>query len=461
MRLFAPTILLVACAWLPAARAEDSRIDIQCDQILHEVPRLLTGACLEDVNHEVYGGIYSQMVFGESFQEPAPAARRPDGRSSASPPQVSSMWRPVRRGTAQGRFALVAQNPFVGAQSQQVVFDSGEGAWGIENRGLNRWGMNFAAGKPYEGRLWTRAERPAVLVAALESGDGTQVYAEKSLALPRDKWQCIDFTLTPQRADKAGRLALLLKQPCSVTLGYVSLQPGAWGRFKGLPVRRDVAEGLINQGIKVLRYGGSMVNHPQYRWKNMVGPRDRRPPCQGFWYRYSSNGWGILDFINFCEAAGFEYVPAFNLDESPQDMADFIEYVKGAADSRWGARRAAAGHPAPYRLKYLELGNEERVDERYAAKFEKLAAAIWAKDPTIVPVVGDFEYGKPIGDPLNFDGAASRIKTLAAHRRHAALRGAAPRRGLVRRSREHGTARESQPLVGRHAFVHRRPGQDR
>ena len=83
------------------------------------------------------------------------------------------------------------------------------------------------------------------------------------------------------------------------------------------------------------------------------------PPYSGMWYRYSSNGWGILDFMDFCEAAGFEYIPAFNMDESPQDMADFIEYTKGTAESEWGRKRVADGHPLPYKLRYLELGNEE------------------------------------------------------------------------------------------------------
>ena len=72
--------------------------------------------------------------------------------------------------------------------------------------------------------------------------------------------------------------------PGSVVLGYASLQPGDWGRFKGLPVRRDVAEALVAQGITVLRYGGSMVNHPEYRWKKMIGPRDSRQPYRGTWY---------------------------------------------------------------------------------------------------------------------------------------------------------------------------------
>ena len=132
-------------------------------------------------------------------------------------------------------------------------------------------------------------------------------------------------------------------------LGHVFLQPGDWGRFKGLPVRKDVADALIDQGITVLRYGGSMINHPQYRWKEMIGPRDRRPTHAGTWYPYSTNGWGIFDFLNFCEAAGFVAIPDVNTGESPQDMADFIEYVNGPADSPWGRKRVGRRPPESLR----------------------------------------------------------------------------------------------------------------
>ena len=144
-----------------------------------------------------------------------------------------------------------------------------------------------------------------------------------------------------------GRFALKLKQPGSVTLGHAFLQPGPWGRFKGLPVRRDVAEGLIDQGITVLRYGGSMVNHAGYRWKKMIGPRDRRPPYRGHLVSATPPTAGA-SWTSWTSARrrAFEYVPAFNMDETPQDMADFIEYAKGPADSAWGRRRAADGHPA-------------------------------------------------------------------------------------------------------------------
>jgi len=567
------------------AQAREAQIIVHADRTIHRLSRHLTGACIEDVNHEIYGGLYSQMIFGESFQEPAAAVppkgflafggrwdvndgelrggagdgpklvsrlpafadgevgievflpdRRPgnaglivrvarpglgadsfdgyevsldaaaqicrlgrhrhnwehiqdtpcdvpvgqwipltvrlEGRAievlvrgksllrhedgpgallsgtaglrqwqrearyrnfriksggqthsipfEGEPQQaleISRMWRLVQRGSAAGTARLEQDRPFVVGQSQRITFRAGQGEWGIENQGLNRWGMHFAGGKPYEGVLWARAPKPVVLFVALESAGGGRLLAEKGLNVGPGEWQRLEFTLVPAATERQGRFAVKLKEPGSADLGYVFLQPGDWGRFHGLPVRRDVAEALADQGITVLRYGGSMVNHPEYRWKKMIGPRDRRPPYSGTWYPHSSNGWGIVDFMEFCEAAGFEYVPAFNMGETPEDMADFLEYAKGPAQGTWGRRRVAGGHPAPYRLRYVELGNEERVDEDYFRKFKRLAEAIWAKDAEVILVVGDLVYSRPIRDPDGFSGAASGITSLAAHRK--------------------------------------------
>jgi hypothetical protein len=578
-------ILLSAVVGLTGAHAQEARIEVRADQTLHPVSRYLTGACIEDVNHEIYGGIYSQMIFGESFQEaplvippkgfkafggswdvtegelagsagdgpklasewPAftdgevsvevffadrkpgnaglivrlaqpgvgadnfdgyevsldPASqvlrlgrhrhnwqlirdtpcevavggwtrlgvklsgrtlevfvngrnvfRHEDGDSAllsgsvglrqwqrearyrnlrvhtggqdhalvferdatAQLGEVSSMWRPVRKGNATGTWAIEKERIFVGRQSLRLSLVSGEGEVGVENQGLNRWGLHLVGGKSYQGQLWARTDQPSELWIALESADGASLHAEKRLRLKAGDWQRLGFALTPKSTESRGRFTIKLKRAGSVALGYAFLEPGSWGRFKGLPVRRDVAEALIAQGITVLRYGGSMINHPEYRWKKMIGPRDRRPPYRGTWYPHSSNGWGILDFMEFCEAAGFEYIPAFNMDETPQDMADFIEYAQGSARSEWGRQRVAAGHRRPYALRYLELGNEERVDETYFRKFKALAEAIWAKDPTITLVVGDFVYGRPITDPFRFSGAASGITSLSAQK---------------------------------------------
>jgi alpha-L-arabinofuranosidase len=568
---------------LPASDGPQARITVDARETLCALSPYMTGACIEDVNHEIYGGLYSQMVYGESFQEPPPLSRMPDfqpyggdwtaehgevrvsggdgpklilktaplvsgavavemllpernggpaglivnvsdpsagadnfngyeisldpsqnvvvlgrhrrnwepisrtpyeipvgqwikltaetkggeiavsidGKQVVSyhdaehplPPgmvglrtwqraaryrnltlqnenvyvavpfksegestAVSGMWRPVIIGTAQGQFDIENDAPFIGRQSQRIQFEEGSGEIGVENRGLNRWGMAFQSGKPYEGVLWARAKAGEEITVALQSADGAHTYAETALHPKGTDWERLTFTLTPNQTDPSGRMAILLRHPGSVTLGYAFLQPGSWGRFHELPVRKDVAEGLLGAGLTVLRYGGSMVNIAGYRWKQMVGPRDRRPPYQGLWYPYSSNGWGIPDFLSFCEAAGVLGIPAFCMDETPQDMADFIEYANGPADSPMGRQRVADGHPKPYHIRYIELGNEEAVDEHYWQRFEPMIRAIWAKDPHIIPVVGDFAYDHPITDPYHFTGAP-RIQSLAAHKK--------------------------------------------
>jgi len=179
---------------------------------------------------------------------------------------VSGMWRGVRTGTAAGPFAVESKDPFAGAQSQRVTFERGEGTFGVDNRGLNRRGMSFVAGKPYEGFLWARAEKDTEAVVALENGNGQRTYARTRLKVPAGGWKKFDFTLTPGATDPAGRQAIVLDKPGSVVLGHAFLQPGAWGRFKGLPVRKDVTDELTAGGFTVLRYGGSMVNVDGYRW---------------------------------------------------------------------------------------------------------------------------------------------------------------------------------------------------
>lgn len=339
---------------------------------------------------------------------------------------VSGMWQRFRRGAAIAQYDLETTRPFVGGQSQRLTFVEGDGEAGVANQGLNRWGISLMAGKPYEGATWVRCERPVELNVLLQSRDGERTYAREKLPVAAGDWQRLTFALTPDTTDPAGRFAISLSSPGSAVLGYAFLQPGPWGRFRGLPLRRDVVEGMRDMGVTVLRYGGSMVNNDEYRWKKMIGPRDRRPPYHGTWYAQSTNGWGIVDFLDLCEAAGFEAIPAFNIHETPQDMVDFIAYVNGPPNSPWGKRRATDGHPAPYRLKYLELGNEEKINDDYVRLFRAVADAVWAADPEVILIVGDFSYGMAITDPDHVQGAASGITSLTGHRailEHARSRG--------------------------------------
>src|SRR5579884_1404340 len=112
--------------------AQDATITIHADQVQHPISRYLTGACIEDVNHEIYDGLYSQMIFGESFQE-----------SPKEHPGLSGMWRAVHRGEVQGVYALETNDCFVGSQSQRITYTRGNGEIGIANSSLNHWGMYF------------------------------------------------------------------------------------------------------------------------------------------------------------------------------------------------------------------------------------------------------------------------------------------------------------------------------
>ncbi len=402
------------------------------DQPLGPISRYLTGACIEDVNHEIYGGIYSQMIFGESFEE-APMqiderlqpefaglcgtlSCRAERTYLRDRSEVCS-WQPFRRGPARGEFQTSVLRVRRGRQSQKIAFLDGgagldAGEVGIENQGLNRWGLNLAGGQPYEGALVALAEADVLLTVALEGRSGDRIYAEETLTVRGDStWQRLEFTLTPSASDPQARFAIKLRRPGAVWLDYVLLQPGAWGRFHGLPVRKDIGQGLVDEGLTVLRYGGYMINtdweHETrcpgsgYRWKKMIGPRPDRPPYLGTFYPYNTNGFGIPDFVAYCEAAGFLCVPAISPSELPEDAADLVEYLNGGPETTWGQRRAADGHPAPFGVRYLQIGNEEctllpdgrRLIRRdYPALFRAIFQAVTAKDPDLTVIVAPWLY---------------------------------------------------------------------
>jgi alpha-L-arabinofuranosidase len=375
-----------------------NKLIIYPDSVIKANSPLMTGACIEDVNHEIYGGIYSQLIFGESFQElpmNINKAVNPDfaglsGSLSCKAPrdvlkdesEIRS-WQPVRKGTSTGAFSIDSIHPFVGKQSQVMGFISGRGVIGIENRGLNREGLSLVGKKIYEGAIVVKAGAQTQLFITLENEDGSITYASAIINVDHKNWTKYNFSLTPVLSASHARLTVSLHKPGTVDLGYVFLQPGCWGRFKNLPLRKDVVAGLMKQHLTVLRYGGSMVNAKAYRWKNMIGPRYLRAPYKGTWYPFSTNGFGIIDFLDLCEAAGFTAIPTLNSDETPADMADFIEYVNGGVNTAWGKRRAADGHPLPYNLKYIELGNEQFNNQKLTDQFKLLADAIWAKDPAM------------------------------------------------------------------------------
>ncbi|MCX7013116.1 MAG: hypothetical protein NTW86_11270 [Candidatus Sumerlaeota bacterium] len=485
-------LMVGAAGW---AEGGGAVVRVDAENVLVEREQSLVGANIEDVNHQLYGGLYSQLIHGECFEEhvdpsdllgltgkdrlavwtlidetgrPAlaqfaravrlyhsdnPVDRPSDAERSADETkvgglvfrggvilpeelpgdlgeklvalatgdeQVSRHWRKVRSGSAAGSLQLVRQGAFTGRQAQRIAFRSGLGELGIDNAGLFRWGINLVGGKPYEGILRIQSDTARQVFVSLR-GEGGEALAEQALSLDArpGEYQRLAFTLTPKASDPRGRFALTLKQPGEITVDFAFLQAGEWGRFDGLPVRKDLAEAMIGMGVKTMRYNGSMVNKciegaQRYKWKQMIGPRDERQPYHGFFDPYSSHGFSVFEFMDFCEAAGIYPLFGLRIDETEQDMADLVEYCLGGAETEWGARRIANGHPRPYFLKAIQIGNEQTPNAEYVKRVEALGAAIWSKSRD-VDVVLSCNVGRWLSAEDSDKGAAGGAALFLAN----------------------------------------------
>ncbi len=394
------TLLAAALAAAPA----DSTITVDAGTVVNKTTRLMYGACIEDVNHEIYGGLYAQQIFGESFEEPP---RKPP----AGEAEVSGMWDAVRTGSAVARFAWDDNNPFNSARSQRIEIVRGDGTAGVANRGLNRWGLSVRDGRTEAGRLYLRQTGyDGKVTVALQSADGAHTYARQEVGPVGKEWARYDFSMKASGDDPNARFAVWIDKPGAVWVDQVYLSGTGDELFHGLPMRADVGKMLVDEKLGVLRYGGSMVNAPEYRWKKMIGDRDRRPQYKGWWYPCSTNGFGIEDFVQFCRAAGFEPVFAINDEETPEDAADLVEYLNGSATSEWGKRRAANGHPEPYAIRTIEIGNEEKTDAHYIERFKLLADAMHAHDPNVQLIIAAWwEPDNPVSKRIvqELDGKAA------------------------------------------------------
>ena len=240
--------------------------------------------------------------------------------------EVSRQWSAFSTGDAEASYRHLTGDSFNGACAQHMAFVSGTGTVGLANGGLNGWGIAVRAGQTFAGRLWLKGR--GEVVVALQSADGKREYASRRLTGLGAEWRCFPFELTASATDDRARFALLLDRPGSIEVDQASLMSTGADRFRGLPVRGDIGEAMVDEGLTFLRYGGTMVNAEGYRFKKMIGDRDRRPPYRGHWYRYSTNGFGIEEFVQFCEKAGFEAAFAVNIEETPEDMADMVEYLR-------------------------------------------------------------------------------------------------------------------------------------
>ena len=301
--------------------------------------------------------------------------------------QVSSMWTPyVSKATAYS-FDLDRDAPYNGEQCQ-VLANGGQGRVGVANMGLNHWGIGLEKGKMYKGDIFAKGS--GTLWAALQDEDGTKEYAKTRVCTVSGTWKQYPFILKPNTTDPKARIVIYLEGKGKVKIDQATLMNTGEDLFKGYPIRADIAKGLIDEGLTFLRYGGSMINAKEYSFKEMTGPRHSRQPYRGQWYHFSTNGFGIVEFLQVAEACGFTPSFAVNMEEDPQTMAFMVEYLNGSAKTAGGRKRIEDGHTKPYGVKYIELGNEECIFwpskenyQHYIERFNLLADAMLNVDPTL------------------------------------------------------------------------------
>jgi len=310
---------------------------------------------------------------------------------NAANEQLSYNWDIIRSASAKASFELDKNMAYNSKNSQAIILSS-SGKAGIANRGLNRWGIAVRKNQVLQGRVYLKSEQLTGPVSiALESADGSKTYAVKQLAGTNASWKKFPFTLTANSGDPHARLAISISSKGKLWVDQVVLMGTGADQFKGLPIRADIGNMLVAQGLTFLRYAGTMVNSPEYKFKNMIGDPDKRPSYRGHWNHYTSNGFGIEEFLKYCEATGITPCFAINIYETPEDMADMVEYLNGDVSTPWGAKRAANGYSKPYGVKYIEIGNEEvifngdskKAYEEYVARFNLLYNAMKQKDGSL------------------------------------------------------------------------------
>ena len=461
-------VLLICMSGYFVAATAQVRLDVDASQKIATASRLFNGTNIEDINNQTNGGVFSQLLHGEAFEENvetdflqldradyskiyvvlderriphlltqsdvynrvnwnnltekndfhskdiynANPFRRPHILSGYRFPtrflvfdslpgniqtvlldringneQISKFWSKLVNGNPVYDYQLIRDgNAYMGRQTQSITFVDGSGEVGITNHGLYRMGIHFEAGKPYDGIIRLKSNEPATVYVSLRDEKGN-VLAEKPYPVKGDgTYEKLTFELTPEKEALEGCFGISLKNKGRIELGFAFLQPGEWGRAMGFPLRKTFIDALKKQGITAIRYNGSMVDVGvdtyNYRWKKMIKPIDeRRITYRSGFCPYATHSFAFIEMIQLAEAIGAECIIGMSMDESSEDIRDFVEYVNGPANSEWGALRAVLGHPEPYGLKYIQVDNERNMTRGYLECVKKFALAAWESDP--------------------------------------------------------------------------------
>jgi alpha-L-arabinofuranosidase len=371
-----------------------AHLTVHVDQDGPRISPLLYGVFFEEINRAGEGGLWAEMIQNRSFEDDrkelvgwkstGPVKARLDRTRPLHPQNPTSLCLDFS-----GSDASIAQNGF--GRDKGKDHDAYPG------------GMAFRQGEALRFSLYQRGE--SALEVRLE-GKGDKVLARVPLPAPGGAWAKVEVTLEPSATDLSGRLVLAGRGPGKVWIDQLSLMPIL--TWKGHGLRQDLAEKIAALKPAFIRFpGGCFVegldlpNVP--RWKDTIGDPAGRRGVLNRWGYQLSGGFGVHEFLQWCEDLGAEpvyvvncgmghgyVVPMDRMKEWVKDAVDLVEYARGSVDSHWGAVRAAAGHPAPFKLNYIEIGNENGGPE-YAERYALFHDALRGKYPDLHLVANFWE----------------------------------------------------------------------
>jgi len=360
----------------------------------------LFGIFFEDLNHAADGGLYAELVQNRSFEfDPIDRAEY----------HALTAWEKIERGGGKAEITIEDSYPINTRNLHYAAIDiilEGDGV-GVMNLGFNS-GIPVKQGENYLFSVYARREASfnEPVEVTIEGVDGI-VHSKATLVVHSSEWVKYEMTMTANATDTSSRLVIVTKGKGKLYLDMVSLFPERTFLNRPNGLREDIAALLADLKPKFMRFPGGCLVHDgslnpddrnsMYRWKNTLGDIAQRPARRNNWSYNQTLGLGYYEYFLFCEDIGAKPIPILPggydphhkrivpLDElSPwvDDALDLIEFANGDPSTEWGAIRAELGHPEPFGLEYVGIGNEE-VGEPFFERYPYFHKAIKAKYPDI------------------------------------------------------------------------------
>ena len=389
--------LLLSTLLMAATAAPALTIEVQTDQPGAKINPAMWGIFFEDINFGADGGLYAELVKNRGFEFPEPLMG----------------WARINPSHSVGEVIVREDDPFDAANPHYVRIEShGTAPMGISNEGFR--GIGLSKGEAYDFSVQVRGIDGAPgLRVQLYGSDGT-VLDSTLLQGFTGKWAKHTATLHPNDTDPKARLVVLVEGKGTLDVDMVSLFPEHTWKDRPGGLRADMVQKLADLKPGFLRFpGGCVVEGSvlsrRYQWKKTLGPVEERQLLINRWnyeflHRptpdyYQSFGLGFYEFFQLCEDIGASPLPILNcgmacqfnsgelcapedLTNYIQDALDLVEFANGPTDSVWGAKRAALGHPAPFNLKLLGVGNEQ-WGQQYIDRYGPFAKALKARYPDL------------------------------------------------------------------------------